>query len=697
MTFDPGGFVRIPSTWQWTMPDGVPDGQPSGTWYTDTPFSDAGSATSFTSVVSGTLYVEELRLWDRFFSAAVDMAWKNDCVSGNPSNPACLVYPVAALPDEKTFGAKSNSVLLVPYGSQFNKSQIGVGGKAPIGSGDFLYAELVLEQSLYKSVIVSGQAYNATWWIRSPGIFEFPDQDITKGLWNYRVGRFLVEYRRPLGTGFVSEYFGGATGVNDVGAFNQCLDRRWGCPIWVSSEPGTGSATLYLNDPLNPDEAPYTPYSFSFMPGSILTTSDLYNADGCAIDPTGQMNADLCQAKPQGTWTFAMGTWGTSGDSNKGAVCGTTGVEVLNSRMAGSVYIDGMTLSAARGAYISPVFDSLSPYTVWDDFNWDLELNENAVGPRTPVGLRWRASYSTTVFGTGNTDFTGSVTPGSGLAGCAFSSCAASATAGRFFQWRGDLRNWAENAANPPPLQTDTFTQYPTCTRGYPATYLQSIAYDGSLGPRVRQVAVKYTPFAGRFTSVPLSPVGLKYWKAVTYEKDDGGGTVTCDIVDTAGNVILANVTSGSLLNGIDVGKYPAIAVRFTLDKGPLAGANPKVHWFKLTYETMKGCLAVDRNALRLSHGDVAAIRFCTRTSGAVDLRIYDAAGQLVHRLYHGELRAGDICQKYWWGTSDANHPASSCDLQDVNPRGPAVAPGLYIVTVTTPGGRETARLAVSR
>lgn len=707
VTFDPGGFVRIPPSWMWIMPDGVATGQPAGTWYTDTPFRVAGSATSFTAVVSGTLYDEEVRLYERFFSAATDMNWKNDCSSGSASDSTCLVYSVGASPVEASYGARSNSVLLVPHVAGFNAGQEDPPGPAdPVGSGDYFYAHLSLAQLSWRDIMVAGQPMNMTWRIRSPGWFSSPDP--TADAWNDRLARFMIRYTRSQGaSGKVEEYLGGATYNCKTGNLgNLCLDLDKGCPIWVSTTPGQGMATLYLNDPVPTDaDAPYTPYSFSFAPGSTEGAPSQWDPKNCAEDPVFRMNNDLCNPEPNGFWTFAIGSFGGGDVASESDQCPSTGVECLRSRLAGSVYIDGMTLSAARGAYISPVFDSLSPYTTWDDLEWDLELNPDGGGIRTPVGLSWRSSDLTTIFGTGSTSFIGVLQPAAGLAGCELDTTAGPAacspttlTTGRYFQWRGDLRNWAENPLNPPPSQVDNFTTYPACTRheGNDSTP-SSIEYDGSLSPRVRQVSVRYAPYAGRFTSDLLSPEGLRNWNTITYQKDDGGGIVTCDIVDAQGGVILAGVASGDPLATIDVGRYPGIAVRFTLDKGALGTADPRVHWFKLTYESMKGCLAIDRNALRLSRGDRAAIRFCTRTSGPVDVKVHDAAGQLVHRLYSGELKPGEICQKYWWGTADAGNPATTCDLGDVNPRGPAVAPGLYIVTVITPAGRETARLAVSR
>ena len=70
-------------------------------------------------------------------------------------------------------------------------------------------------------------------------------------------------------------------------------------------------------------------------------------------------------------------------------------------------------------------------------------------------------------------------------------------------------------------------------------------------------------------------------------------------------------------------------------------------------------------------------------------------AGDLV--MLNGELGAGTICQKTWHGTSDMGDAPATCSQGDNNPQGTPVAPGVYFVTVMTPGGRETARLAVAR
>jgi hypothetical protein len=343
-----------------------------------------------------------------------------------------------------------------------------------------------------------------------------------------------------------------------------------------------------------------------------------------------------------------------------------------------------MSITAGAGIYLSPAFDSLSPNTLWSAVSWKLDLNADAKGVRTPVELDWRIANTTTGFLMSSTIFDSGVVPGTEDG----SVPVPGGVKGRYFQYRALLSSWDQNTVNPPPPAS-----------GADACLRYGLQYDGSLQPRVRRFGVAYLPDAGQFVSKAIQPAKLWRWGRVTYRKDDGlGGTVVCDILDADGSVVLSNVASGDSLSAVDPGRHPGIRVRFMLNRNGVAGAAPYVDWFRVTYSPLRGCLAVDHNAIRLSYEEGAAVRFCTAQTGMVDVRIHDAAGQLVKRLFHGELKAGDICQKTWNGTSDPGGRApSTCALGDANVRGSQVAPGLYFITVTTPAGRETARLAVSR
>jgi hypothetical protein len=695
LVFDPASTsVSIAPQWIWTSPS-RPAG---GTYYTDTPFSAPGSATLFTSVFAGpsaTPYGEQVRLFSRFFSAASEMNWKNDCPTGNKSSPNCLVYPVSAADPTAGAGARSSQVLLVPDVARFTDCQVvPPKGAPPCGSFDFTIANVIFPHSQVKTLLEPGRSFNVTWWLRSPGWH--PQLPASSAAYNDRLARFEIRYTYSAnGAVLVSEYFGGAAGgctPPDLGV--GCSNRMTGCPVMVRvddslSPAAPGTASLYLNGAT----APYTPYTVHFAVGGVKGSP--WDVNTCATDNRDEMNWDACRANPYGVWEFALTTAGTGktpADSQKCPSSGPDLIDCIMARAAASLYVDGMTLTAATGTYRSPAFDSLSELTRWKWITWDAHLNVDPNAPpfcgpppafRTPVTLSHRASSAATDFIPSASLFLESVR----LPAESDVYWTLTWTAGRFFQWEAALESWDANADCPPPSKEPGAT----CLR-------YALAHDGSLSPRLRSVSVCYVPDAGRLVSQLIQPPQLWVWTSLEYLADSGGpgGSVTCDVLDASGAVILANVQSGASLRDLDPGRYPGLKVRFTLNRNGTA-ADPRLFSFRVRYVPLRGCLALDRNVVRLSHGDAAVIRFCTRREGLVDVRVYDAAGQLVKRLFHGELQAGVVCQKYWNGTSDQGRPPSTCDLGDANPQGAPVAPGVYFVTVSTPAGRERTALAVAR
>jgi hypothetical protein len=192
-------------------------------------------------------------------------------------------------------------------------------------------------------------------------------------------------------------------------------------------------------------------------------------------------------------------------------------------------------------------------------------------------------------------------------------------------------------------------------------------------------------------------PSRLLRWTSLTYQALNNQGLVVADVLDTGGNILLHDIKSGGSLLSLDPGAYPALQIQFTLTKGGNPAADPRVLSFKVAYAPMTQCLSLNHNTIRLSRAEPVQIRFCSTRDGLVDVKVHDAAGQLVKKVFHGELAGGVICQKSWNGTSDMGDAPQTCSAGDNNPQGTPVAPGVYFVTVITPGGRETARLAVSR
>lgn len=699
--FSPGGGITIAPTWIWAMPHNTvtPANPPVST---DILFH-AGGATQFVETANCATCFEDVHLLRTFFPAAQEMRYKDDCVtkSGSPATPGsdtCLIYPVPATPNEQPLGARSNNVLLVPDVSGFNLCNTSL--TCP-SSHDFIMVELDLYADKYKDFLVSGQNYNATWWLRSPGEFAAPP--LTPSAYNNRLCRFEITFSYSVGG---SAWADDADSLGGAGhacappdiAFG-CLNRATGCPVRLldaGAEPG--GATLYLNDPADPAHAPYTPYSFSFTPGATVGTPapDQWHATGCD-DPTAVnngMNAGLCRPVPWGLWKFMLTTDGNGNVPDTASTCrnafGGPWPGCENARAAASLYIDGLSLTAGTGRYMSPIFDSLSPNTQWTRVEWELDLSLTTVGgiPRTPVDLELRAAATTTVLTFSNTEYTESLRP-TVVGGPSATLSLAWAGAEQYFQFQTRLSTWDQNLLYPPPPKPGSFAPY--CLR-------YGMQYDGSLSPSVKRISVTYSPDAGRIISAPISPARLRRWGTLTYQAAANQGFVVADILASpAGPVILRDVKNGGSLAGLDPGNYPSLCVQFTLTKGGNPAADPRVTMFKVKWEPMLQCLSLDHNSIRLSRAEPVQIRFCTATAGLVDVKVHDAAGQLVKKVFHGELAAGTICQKAWNGRSDMGDAPQSCSQGDTNPQGTPVSPGVYFVTVIAPGSHETARLAVSR
>lgn len=710
VTINPGGGISIAPSWIWAMPNNgpAPVNPPVST---DMAFSTANSATQFADVfppaLCGTCF-EDVHLMQTFFSAYQDMVWKNDCwnlkadAPASITDPECLIYPVSNSL-ERTLGAHTDTVLLVPDVSKYNLCQT---NKTCLGSGDYKLVELHLRADVYANVLMPGQNYNATWWVRSPGEYPAPPTG-SPAPYNNRLCRFVQTFSYSVSGAWQSDYdsLGGASNGCNPGFGSGCLDRKLGCGVRLLDsglEPGSG--TLYLNDPADPNHGPYTPYSFSFTPGALNGMPDPWHAWDCtavSMQHQGENDA-LCRPTPTGIWNFMLETAGNGNVPDTGAgssVChnafGGPWPGCENDRAAASLYIDGMTLTAGTGRYMSPPFNSLSPNTVWTSISWDLDLSLTTVGglPRTPVELDVRQGATTAgaVFAFNNPVYPTVLTP------VVQTGTAPLTGMSQYIQFQTQLASWDNNPAFPPPPSGPTVATCspPFCYPPYCLRY--DMMYNGTLSPHVKRVSIAYTPDAGRIISTPITPSRLKRWSTLTYDALDNQGLVVADVLNTAGAVLLHDVKSGDSLVSLDPGQYPSLEIQFTLTKGGNPAADPRVLSFKVTYVPMDQCLSLNHNTIRLSRGEPVAIRFCSAKDGTVDVKIHDAAGQLVKKVFHGDLPAGTICQKIWNGTSDLGDAPQTCSQGDNNPQGTPVAPGVYFVTVISPGGRETARLAVSR
>lgn len=676
-------------------------------------FSEQGSATLFAQIPVSSVgpLPEKIALAQKFFPAR-DMDWNNDCPTGIPTDPNCFISSFQET--NATFLLRSaGDILVVPDVNVFNTNQYGNTSAMPpilpVGSSDFTLVTQHLEQSqsFPRDFLVSGRYYNATWFLRSPGRHQCPTGCPVPAD-NSRLVGFEISftYTSSGGNYPTIAYLGGATnsaacddpqcGTDFQNCFFGCTSRHEGCPVHLNvsgSEPG--SAALYLNNGAYDQDAPFTPFSFSFNLGGLNNTPSPWQAIGCDVEANlaDGMNNALCRPSPEGSWFFSLMTNGRStvNDDSTAVPCGIGSpiVRCTNSRASASLFIDGMMLTAGEGVYLAPVFDSLSPRTNWKWLGWDVNLNVDAVDVRTPVIFKWRVANDTAGW-TSSAIFSSPAFDGAYMPTQTeenLGNTLLAGTQGQYFQYQAELIHWDQNDGSyfnhqPPPK----YANEPNCpaptNQCYRSCLRYSMEYDGSLIPEIKRFQVCYEPDAGQFISAPIRPARLRGWSRLTYEADEAGGLITVAVVDDLNRPLpgFANVLSGDSLAGIDPSQYPSVKIKFRLDKLGKA-VDPCVNWFKVEYEPMEECLTLNRNVIRLSRGERVIVRFCTERDGVVEVKIHDAAGQLIRKLFLSEIQAGKVFQKSWDGRS-------SLDT--------AVAPGVYFVTAVTPSGRKTARLAVA-
>jgi hypothetical protein len=106
-----------------------------------------------------------------------------------------------------------------------------------------------------------------------------------------------------------------------------------------------------------------------------------------------------------------------------------------------------------------------------------------------------------------------------------------------------------------------------------PARYLQYRAVltttDPYTTPVLHDVSVEYGryPSRGSAVSIPVTPPsGFREWQAVTFSSlTPAGTTLSVDVLDGAGNVLLEGVTSGASLSAYPAAQYPNLRLRVNL------------------------------------------------------------------------------------------------------------------------------------
>lgn len=326
-------------------------------------------------------------------------------------------------------------------------------------------------------------------------------------------------------------------------------------------------------------------------------------------------------------------------------------------------------LTAQQGVWDSPILDSLSADTAWQQIQWDVDQNRGVTDPAcacapgspvTPIELFWEIAAAPPAVpaqpaGTPLLDHDVLAIPAAG--------------AGRYLRLRAILHGRETAAAVPavPPLApTNPHTHF------------------SGWRPAIQSLRVTYFARAGLAESHPLAPVSLKSWGTVTYAAETPGGSkVSVDVLDAAGALLYANVPSGFPLDpAVNPYQYPALRLRARLEADPAApGTRPVISKWRITWTPLPERLSLNRNSLRPSAGETVAGLVSVELGGRVRVRVHDAAGQTV-RTVLDDLVEPKATPFSWDGR---------------NTRGEIVVPGVYYVTASTPKGSGTRKVVVTR
>ena len=132
-----------------------------------------------------------------------------DCAIAGKSSSSLELVNWNCAPVCATRTRPFRNVLLVPNVDNFNDAQ-----SKPVpaqkGSGDFTYAELHLAADLYADILQPGIPFDATWFIRSPGVLPGP---LPAGI-NNRLCKFEISVSYSLTGSWVEDatHLGGANG-----------------------------------------------------------------------------------------------------------------------------------------------------------------------------------------------------------------------------------------------------------------------------------------------------------------------------------------------------------------------------------------------------------------------------------------------------------------------------------------------------
>ncbi len=202
------------------------------------------------------------------------------------------------------------------------------------------------------------------------------------------------------------------------------------------------------------------------------------------------------------------------------------------------------------------------------------------------------------------------------------------------------------------------------------------------LRPALKKIRATYYARAAHAVSKPIAPESVGTWGELAFDADTPGrSSVSIDVLDESGELLLSEVSSGADLAGIiNPFEHPALRLRARLE---IAVENPEerplLRSWGLSWKPTGERLRLDRTVLDRGKGESVRGMVCVEKNGVLTIRVHDVKGRMVNLLARQWVPAR--AQVFAWnGLARA---------------GERVPDGRYFITASTAGGAATRSLVV--
>jgi len=375
------------------------------------------------------------------------------------------------------------------------------------------------------------------------------------------------------------------------------------------------------------------------------------------------------------------------------------------------------------GSYVSPVFDSLSEETVWQNLWWNTDQGYNGTGlagegigwPSTPVGIKWRVGNSPdpSIWLSDPTWYTWTIPNTVTCTGERSDDCTLMSCSSGPCDCEGSSRGapWTCPPSYPPPMDaigsaplfTNSNTPYAdgSSTRAvgryfqYEVDFTSRFANDkfpvtvDGLNRELHQnksgslngIRAYYLPAVGAVVSNVIKPATLSRWRTVKYDTElSTGGSVQVDVLDASLIPLFTNIPSGFSLAGLDPTAYPSLRLRAHVNNHGINTVRPTLLDWEVDWDTFTEPLQVDRNSINLTRNETARFTIAIVSARPGSVALHDAAGQIIRKFFEGVFLPG-VTTYVWDGT---------------NKNGDRVAPGVYFLSLNAKEIRRTRKIAVT-